>query len=101
MSEEPYMNGRGVIAHTERLNDDMIQASDKAAVSDALGFIAFLSLLAAFVFSSIFMALLALPVLYLCWRCRRPWIDARRAVVEHRRRMEEETAKRGRGWARS
>ncbi len=101
MSDEPYMNGKGTIDETHRLANEMW---DKLGLAIAGGFS--LSIAATMVIMSIIEnSWDTLPVVIILvlvgLALGRPWAKAERALREHTARMKAETAKRGRGWARS
>jgi hypothetical protein len=101
MSDEPYMNGKGTIDETRRLVDEMW---DKLWLAIAGGFS--LSIAATMVIMSIIEnSWGTLPVVIILvlvgLALGRPWAKAAHALGKHTARMKVETAKRGRGWARS
>lgn len=105
MSGEPYMSGRGLRAKTRELNDAAWNAVGPAFLSTCGFLFSWFPTILAWswgpdwlaVVSSIFTA----GMLAFCIRDVARWDRAIGAVKEHSRQMREETAKRGRGWAKS
>jgi hypothetical protein len=104
-----YMNGRGVMDRTRKLNDALWDAMVPAWLGTSAAicgpFVAVMILLIddepRSILPYVAGAVLSLACFALGAFFAAPWFKARAAVQAHRKAMEAETTKRGRGWAHS
>lgn len=101
MSDEPYMNGIGIMAHTRKLIDDSWNAFPFAVAGGASVVLSIWSVVIASVHQVWWFTIFSVIWLIVAWLMYGPWVKAFCALHEHRHRMEAETAKRGDGWASS
>lgn len=109
---EPYMNGRGVMQRTRELSDDVWAKLDGALYGSFIGIPAIVISAFGVLFSWNFgrspnflsVAIFAFVGIIgaVVWHeMNRPWSRAMAALVAHRKALEAETAKRGKGWSKS
>lgn len=106
MSDEMYMNGRGVMDRTEELKDQLWVYIDRAILGDTFAVCGPSLTLVFFLFLPWLLAAVAAiavssVMIYAGRRYGKPHRDALKAVRDHREAMLAETRKRGKGWAMS